>query len=139
MDSIDVNPLAILVGAVVTMALGALWYSPVLLGGPWERSFDVPAEAVRARVEATGNAPFIVSALASLVLAVVLAILVSYADADNVGEGAFVGLLASLGLVATATFTAGAFSGRKASQSAIDSAYFIIASVLNGALFGIWH
>lgn len=138
MDSVDINPLAVVVGAAITMALGGLWYSPVGFGGAWERSFDVPPEAVRARVEATGKTPFLIGTVAALVLAAVLAVLVSYAEADNIAEGAFVGLLASVGLVATATFTSGAFSGRKMTQSAIDTAYFVVASVVNGGLFGLW-
>jgi len=34
----NLNWLAVIVGGVIYFALGAVWYSPVLLGRQWQRS-----------------------------------------------------------------------------------------------------
>ncbi len=36
----ELNWLAVLVGAVIYFALGALWYSPMLFARPWQASMD---------------------------------------------------------------------------------------------------
>jgi hypothetical protein len=84
-----VNPLVVLAGAVAAFVLGALWYSPLLFGNLYLRLRGV-TEASAAMSPAVVVAEFV----RWLVIAVVLARVMSLVGVDGVGEAiAFGGLM----------------------------------------------
>jgi len=76
---ITVNYLAVLVGAVVAMAIGALWYSPKIFGNMWIRESGLSPEALAAnKAKGMGKAytlSFIFTLLSVYVLAHFVALL----------------------------------------------------------------
>jgi hypothetical protein len=91
----DINWLAVIVAAVVHQALGALWYGP-LFGTAWLAGMG----KTREDIGAPGPA-YAVSALASLVAAVVLAIFLTLPDSVSLGSGLGYGLLAAVSTLVT--------------------------------------
>jgi hypothetical protein len=134
MPSADINWWAVVVATAVTMAVGALWYSPVLFGKRW-------AGLVNRRLkdmQQTAGPGYVVAALGAFLQAVVLAHLVDYALADTAWEGVVVGFWAWAGFVATASAINYVFAGRPRTLWAIDSGYFLVSLLASGAILAAW-
>ena len=133
MQDVDLNWIAILVAALVPIALGALWYSPLLFARPWMRAVG------RSEADLTGaSLGYALSAVAAVITSYVLARIVRWGEVDDLWNGALVGLLAWLGFVATVLAVNTYFGGRPRSLWAIDAGYQLVALVLMGAIHGAW-
>lgn len=133
MESVDVNYVAVVVAAFVPMALGALWYSPILFADRWMR-------AVGRTREELGDAAlgYLLSAIAAVVTSYALARIIRWAEVDDLWNGALVGLLAWVGFVATVLAVTTYFSGRPRELWLINAGYQLVALVLMGAIHGAW-
>jgi hypothetical protein len=134
MESVDLNWAAIIVAALVPMVLGALWYSQALFVEPWLR-------AVERTKEELGGAwlGYVLSAIAALLMSYTLARIVRWAEVDDLWNGALVGLLVWLGLVATVLAATTYFGGRPRRLWVINAGYQLVALVLVGAIHGVWE
>ena len=130
---VHINYLAVLVAAILNMAIGALWYSPLLFARPWMR--------LTGRKMGEGNAGlgYALAALCSLVTAYVLAHFISLVNANSFGTGAATGFWAWLGFVATAFAASFAFEGRPSRLFGIVTGYSLVSLVLMGGLLGAWQ
>jgi Protein of unknown function (DUF1761) len=129
----SVNLLAVIVSAVVTMIIGALWYSPMLFANTWLRLINKNMEDVRG--DATMYAgTFVAALLAAYVLAVVIRAL----GATTLINGILVGILTWLGLVAAPTFTYATFNGPNRQVWMLFAGYQLVAFVIMGAILGVW-
>src|SRR2546430_4650744 len=83
MPTANVNILAVLVAALATFVLGAVWYSPVLFAKQWMQAHGYTPEQLEA-MKRRGVAPaYAVSALCYLVMAYALALLASYTRSEE--------------------------------------------------------
>ena len=138
MPPFDVNYLAVLVAAVATFVLGALWYSPLLFAKPWIRLHGYTEEKVKSMQKEAGKA-YTVSFLAYLVMAYVLAILVAWTGVQTAADGACLGSLCWLGFAATIGLTALMFSDKKLGTYLIDAGYQLAYLVLMGVILAVWR
>jgi hypothetical protein len=133
MQDVDLNWIAILVVALIPMALGMLWYSNALFAQPWMRAVD------RTQDELSGpRLGYLLSAISALLMSYALARIVRWAEVDDLWNGALVGLLVWLGLVATVLAVTTYFGGRPRTLWVINAGYQLVAIVLMGALHGVW-
>lgn len=135
MSSVDVNLVAVLVSGVAAMAVGAIWYSPLLFARPWMKltglkDMDPNEGAV------VGYATAFIGAL---VTAYVLAHFVAYSGAVTAVDGAITGAWAWLGFNAVAMLTTYTFSQRPRKLWAIDSGQYLATFVVMGAILGAWQ
>jgi hypothetical protein len=134
MESVDLNWAAIFVVALVPMVLGALWYSSALFVEPWLRAVG------RTKEELSGAAlGYVLSAVAALLMSYTMARIVRWAEVDDLWNGALVGLLAWVGLVATVLALTTYFGGRPRRLWVINAGYQLVALVLVGAIHGVWE
>lgn len=134
-DFTSVNGWAVLAAVVLYMALGALWYSPILLGSPWLEATGLGEE----EIAALGARPYLVAVVMALVTATVLAALVAGLDLRGFGPGIRLGLLLGVGFAATTVSTIHAFEARPMSLIAIDAGYALVATAAIGGLIGAWR
>jgi len=134
----QMNWLAVLVAAVATFLLGGLWYS-ALFQKAWIKSQNLTDEQV-ARMKADMNpAKFFGGMVVSyLVLAVVMAILVTSFDVRSVKSGALLGLLIWVA-VAAVHMTGHLASNKAINAFAIDTLFQIIYLVGMGAILAAWR
>ena len=124
--------LAIFVAAVASWLLGALWYG--LLGKAWLAALG------KTRAELTGPSgkpspvPFVLSFLAELVMAFVLAGLLPRLGQVTVGSGLMAGLTMWVGFVITALGVNHAYSGARPSLTAIDGGHWLAVLLVQGAV-----
>ncbi|OGO04861.1 MAG: hypothetical protein A2Y73_08265 [Chloroflexi bacterium RBG_13_56_8] len=129
----QVNLLAVLVGAVISMVLGFLWYSPVLFGNIWLRQIGKSADEISGAAGA-----YALSFIAALVSALVLAFIVGAFGANTLGEGLLIGVVVWIGIGATATFVYSVFEGPPIGVWLLHGAYQLVVFVIEGALFAVW-
>jgi len=128
------NWLAVVVAAVAAYVLGAVYY--MALAKPWMAA----AKLTREQVEGSDNkTAYGLAALASVIGAVVLAILVQATGAADAAEGLFVGLVVGIIVTGVGQIPNYAFQYRGAKLFAIDAGYPLLQMLLGGAILGGWQ
>lgn len=127
----SINFLAVIVAAIVNMVVGAIWFTV------FRKTF---LDNVGKSEEELGSPTrgYIWSAVASLVMAYVLARFVDYAGAATVGAGISTGLWAGIGFIATAGLSAAVFENRSTKLYILNTAYHLVSLAIMGAILAVW-
>jgi hypothetical protein len=128
------NGWAILAAAVAAYALGAVWYAPPVLGNAWLRALGKRKEELGSPARAMA-----IQFLLTLVTATVLALFVVRFGAITWAEGAAIGLVAGIGLVATGIASDFLFCGWSFRLYSIQVAYKLASLAVMGAILGAWR
>ncbi len=138
MPAFQVNYLAVGAAALATIVIGALWYSPLLFHKLWVQAHGYSEEKVEQMRKTAGRA-FVVSLFCYVVMAFVLAVLISYAGVSTIPQGALLGLLVWVGFLATLGMTAHMFSEKPLSTYLIDAGYQLVYAVVMGVILAAWR
>jgi hypothetical protein len=128
----SVNWLAVIVGTVVSMALGALWYGP-LFGRTWLRLIGKSAEEIEG-----DPLDYLKTAVAAFVAMLFLNLMVFSLGTNGFVNGMVVGALTFIGFGATMTFVYTTFEGPKEKVWLLYAAYQLVVFVIMGAVFAVW-
>jgi hypothetical protein len=135
MENFYINHLAVFVCALLSLALGGLWYSPVLFFRAWQNASGLSDEQV-----AKANP------LKTYSLTLVLAWIISYNLAFFLGDsktnwrwGLIAGLLAGVGWADTMFVIISLFEQRSLRYLLINCGYITIYFALIGFVLGIWR
>jgi hypothetical protein len=134
MEPLHFNFFAIVTAALVTFAVGGLWYSPILFAKPWMRECGLTEEQAR---QAPMGRIFGLSALAALVMAANLAAFLG--AKATLSFGLFAGAATGIGWVAMSLGVTYLFEQRSLKLWLIDAGYQVISYTLMGAILGAWH
>src|SRR5688572_13895867 len=110
MELQNINLLAVLAGAVINMVLGALWYSPMLFAPPWMAAIGKTEEEIQA--QGGMAASYAITFVGALISIFTLALIVKWSSAVTVVDGALVGLIVAIGILATHSMQFVVFEGR---------------------------
>jgi len=133
----NINWLAILVAAILRLAVGSIWFSPIAFVKPWQALTGVTPESMqRGLVRA-----IVIDLVLSLIMGFVLYHAVMYATnmAPNIWSGAAVGFLNWIGFVVATHLPLWAYENRSFKLISIGTGSNLVSIVLMGALFGLWH
>jgi hypothetical protein len=133
---LEVNYYAILVCGAVSVALGALWYSPMLLGKIWAEAIEKTDEELKKEFKPVKT--FGIIFVAHLFIAYSLAQLMVHSNASTVPEGLRLAFLCWVGFIATPMFISTLFEGRKKRLWLVDSGYHLINLLIFGIILGAW-
>ena len=133
----EVNWIAILVSAVFSMVLGAVWYSPALFGKQWMKLSGMTKGKI---AKSKDKMPMIYGGqfLASLVEIWVLSVFIRYTGVEEFVTGAIVGLWIWLGFVATVGFSDIVFNGKDLRLVAINTGYQLVLLIVAGGILATW-
>ena len=128
----NINWIAVIVGAIVAYALGALWYSPVLFGKAWMKLSGVgePKKKGMAKSYVAGFAT-------QLVTAFVLSAFVGTLGASTATEGAIVGFWIWLGFLATTMFGMVLWENKPVKLYLISAVQVLVALKVMGAIVAV--
>ena len=131
-----INWLAVLVTGVVYMAIGFLWYSMRVFGGPWSRLIGISEEDLR-----RGANPLLYVGTFALALVggATLAVVVRSVGATTVLGGFKAGLLVAVGFILTTFGTEYIFSRRPFKLYLITAGYQAVSIVINGMILAVWR
>ena len=135
----ELNWLAVIVGAVIYFALGALWYSPMLLGRQWQRSIGWDPERTPPEMKPT---TYLVPFLAYLVMAIAIRLLAAATGTDELGEGLVLGVVAGAGLLLMHTLVDATFDPNKPEPwtwFAINGSYHLIGVIIVAVVVAVWR
>lgn len=132
-DLSDINLVGVLVAIVVHQALGFLWYS-VLFQKPW-----VAATGKSMDEMGDPKVALSVGVIASVVMAMGLALIIGLSRTPDLGSGIKIGLLVGVAFVGMALLTQTMFEDRSRTLLGIYSGYQVLGFVLMGAIIGaLW-
>jgi Protein of unknown function (DUF1761) len=135
----ELNWLAVIVGAIIYFVLGALWYSPVLLGRPWQRSIGWDPERTPPEMSAV---TYVVPLLAYIVMAVATGLLAAATGSDSLGEGVVLGLVTGIGFAAMHSLVDATFDPNKPRPwvwFAINATYHALGLMVVAIIVSVWR
>ncbi len=136
MEFSGMNYISVVVGAILNMVLGFLWYG-MIFSKPWAKlagMTEEKLESAKARMGMTYSMTFVWA----LFSASVMQIVVRTFGIMTVQEAVLLAVILWLGLTGAAFFTNGAFEQRPLKLTLIDSGYFLVAMIMLSALFTFW-
>jgi hypothetical protein len=130
-----INHFAVVVCALANLALGALWYSPLLFGKVWMQVNELTEERLkRARL------------VPRMFIAFLLSLVMSYNLAFFLGDGkttaawgATAGLLTGLGWAAMIFTVIALFELRPVKYVLINGGFIVAYFTLIGFILGVWR
>lgn len=135
MENPYINHLAVFVCALLSLVIGALWYSPLLFFKAWQRQTGLTDEQI-------ANA----KPIKTYSLTLVLAWIISYNLAFFLGDrgttwqwGLIAGVLAGVGWAATSLTIISMFEQRSLKYMLINCGYITVYFGLIGFVLGIWR
>jgi hypothetical protein len=132
-----INYLAVFIAALAGFGFGAVFY--ITLSKPWMTAMGWSAEqrAAHAKGEVNpGTAPFVISIVANLVMAWVLAGIIGHMGAVTVRSGLISGAFVWFGFVITTMSVNYAFGGRQPMLTVIDGLHWLGVLLVMGAVIG---
>ncbi|MFH1917163.1 MAG: DUF1761 domain-containing protein [Nanoarchaeota archaeon] len=127
MIQIQFNLLAVLIAAIASFAIGALWYSPLLFGKTWMRLAGIKNMKGRA-------GSYIIGFITTLVTAYILAFGIAYTQAATIPEGLIVGALVWVGFIATISMGMLIYEGKPVKLYFINNAYHLLSLLVMSAI-----
>jgi hypothetical protein len=132
---VQINHLAVVVCAIANLALGALWYSPILFYQAWKKENNLTDDQLKninpLKVYGT---TFILSLLISYNMAFFLG-----DDKTDMAWGATAGFLTGFGFCAPIFTIIGLFEMRSWKYIFINGGYIIVYFTLIGFILGLWR
>jgi hypothetical protein len=132
------NWMAIIAAAIAAWIFGAVYYG--LLGKVWVAAQGETMESLKAKNAgksgAAKAAPFIISFVAEIVMAVALSGILFHSAMSGPRQGAISGALIWLGFVLTTILVNNAYTFRSLTLTAIDAGHWLGALVIIGAVVG---
>jgi hypothetical protein len=133
-----INWLAVVVGTAIYFVLGALWYSPLLLGRQWQRSIGWDPNRTPPQMSV---ATYVVPLIGYFVMAVATAMIAIATGADGFGDGIVLGLVIGIGYLAMHSLVDATFDPNKPQPwtwFAINSSYHALGILVVAVLVSIW-
>lgn len=135
----DLNWLAVIVGAAIYFALGAVWFMPAVLGRPWMRAIGIDPDQPQT---APGVTFYVAPLIFYLIGAIATGMLAAATNSDEVGEGIILGLVVGIGYALMITAVDAVFDPNKPKPwvwFAISGAYHLIGLVIVAVLVSVWR
>ncbi|HSX52865.1 MAG TPA: DUF1761 domain-containing protein [Patescibacteria group bacterium] len=134
MPSVDINWWAVIVAVAVNMGVGAVWYSPVMFAKEWSKLVGRKMEEM-----GDGAKGYVITTLGAFVQVLVLLHVVAYAGATTAINGAVVGFWLWVAFVAVTQGVNTVFAGTRKKLWAINTGYFLVVLLINGAILAVWR
>lgn len=137
--NVVINWWAVIVAAAINMVVGYFWYSKMLFGNDWAKLTGRKLEDM----SKNAGPGYAVTIVGALVQAYILAHFVEYvkpfyATYSLVSVGLLTGLWAWIAFVAIPQGVNTVFAGTRKKLWAINTGYFLVVLLINGALLAKW-
>jgi hypothetical protein len=126
---------AVVLAGIADWILGAIWFTAFRV--PWQAGTRIPPEELQAYTAHPNFWPYIVSLICSILIAYVIARVLSGYQTHSLLRGASVGILVGLA-AAVAMVTNMVFEIRTVPFILISAAYPLLGCILMGIIVGVW-
>lgn len=131
----NINYLSVFLSAIAAWLAGAVWYTT--LSKQWLSALGKTREELSGPTGKPSPAPFIISLLAEIVMAFILASLMLGLGAQNLAGGIAIGFITWLGFVATTMVVNNSFAGARFRLTLIDGGHWLLVLLVQGAILGV--
>ena len=128
--------IAVLIAAIIQMALGAFWYSPVGFGKMWMKEMNYKVNDMKKASQRMGKL-YLAAFIGSLITAFVLSRVILLTNTASPGAGAAMGLLLWLGFIVPVMLGSVLWEQRSVKAYIINIAYHLVALLAMGAVIGL--
>ena len=139
--NVEVNYLAVLIAAVVTVPLGFLWYSPYVLGKQWMRERGMTAESMKKSQSEMGKwyaVSLVVALITAYFLSHVMVLSENFFGYPMLKVGLTTAFWMWLGFVMPVQLTATIFSDKRNwTLFGIDTGYQLVSLFAMGVVIGL--
>jgi len=138
--NVEVNYLALLIAGVGSMALGFLWYSPMVLGKPWMRLMGYTPESLKKAQKEMGKlygVSFLLTLISGYVLAHVMAMSMPFFKETALTTGLMSAFWMWLGFVMPVQATDMIFGSKKWKLFAINTGYQLVSLLVMGVVLAL--
>jgi len=132
----DINFFAVIVGAVMNMIVGFVWYSPQVFGKQWMKAIGKKQKDFE-NMKGEANKAYALSFVGALVMSFVLAHVVYYVGSTNFIEGFIIGFLMWLGFVAPISFNSCLFEKKPQGLVLINTGYYLAALIVMSIVISV--
>ncbi len=135
----NLNLVPVIIAGVINIILGALWYSPLVVGKLWMRSMGKTEEELKQGFSSAAmGMTYVVNTIASLVFAYVLAHLVKFSMVNTFSQGVMIGFWVWLGFVVTTVIPGYMYESRPKMLYFLFIVYQLISITIMGGFLAIW-
>lgn len=135
---IVINYFAVLLAAVASYAVGAVWYSPIGFGKPWRKLMGLTAEDMR-KMPLTAPQAMILGFLFTLVTAYVMEHLMVLVGVTMMPEALTLGFWLWLGFATPVLSYSWVYEGKSVKLFFLNAAHLFIALEVMAFVLGLWH
>jgi len=138
--NVEVNYVAVLVAGVAAMAVGFLWYGPMLFAKPWMKLMGHTKETMEAGKKDMGKTygvSFVLALVTAYVLSHVMGLSQSFYGYDAVMTGLTSGFWMWLGFIMPVQATDVLFGGKKWKLFGINTGYQLASVLVMGVVLGL--
>ncbi len=138
---IEVNYIAVILGAVLSMALGFLWYSPYLFGKAWMKLMGYTQESLKKAQKEMGpmyGVSFVATLATGFVLAHMMEISEDFYDTSMMMTGITTAFWVWLGFILPVQLTEVLFGGKKWKLFAINTGYQLASVIVLGIVIALF-
>jgi magnesium-transporting ATPase (P-type) len=132
----NISWFGVVMAAVATFAISAIWYHEKVFGKPWMKAVGLHIRDVE---DASMTKIFSGSFMVMVLTAVAMDVLAQLLQVNSWREGALLGGLVGLFFVSTAMINTYLFAQRNANLVAIDTFYQIVNFITIGLIIGFWR
>jgi hypothetical protein len=135
----QLNLLAVILGAVIYFALGAVWFTPVLFGRQWQNAIGWAASQRPPEMKPSAYA---LPAVAYVVMAIATGLLAAATGSDTLIEGIVLGVVVGVGYAVTLTAVEAVFDPNKPQPwtwFGISASYHFLGLLIVAVLVSVWR
>lgn len=136
MLAVDINFVAIIVGAISNMIIGAVWYSPLVFGKQWMKLSGISQKDIDAQ-KSQMSKTYAMSFVGALIMAYILAVVLDLVGVATIAQGLQIGFLIWLGFVATTTLSSVLFENKRTELYLLNNGYNLISTLVMAGILTI--
>ncbi len=137
LEGLTVNYWAVLVSAIISMIIGAVWYSPLGFGQKWMKSMKFKKSEMK-KMQVSANQAYALGFVSALLTMFVLAIFMQYSRVTSASHGASIAFLLWLGLAVPVLLGSYLWENKPWSAFLIGAGYQLVSLLIAGAILGVW-
>lgn len=138
--NVEVNYIAILIAGIVSMGIGFLWYSPMVLGKPWMKEKGYTSEGLKKAQKEMGplyGFSFLLSLLMAYVLSHVMTMAQNFFSYPALSTGLTSAFWMWLGFIMPVQATATIFGQKNWKLFGIDTGYQLASVAAMGIVIAL--
>ncbi|GAB4134291.1 MAG: DUF1761 domain-containing protein [Ignavibacteriales bacterium] len=136
MHHVDINYLAVIVCAIISLVIGALWYGP-LFGKEWMKLVGKTEEELKKDFKPAKT--FSLATVAHFFVALIISYFIDLFNAQTVVDGLRIALTAWVGFVAAPFYVNYLFERKPIKLLVINAGYNLVLLILFGIILVSWQ